>query len=96
MRKAGLHVDVSALFITPTLAALTRFVLPDGSSATVEYAGSTQVDTEQRMGIFRRDIKLSIEYATVATRTDTAVGIVQVRPAMVVNSFPVSLPATNY
>ena len=84
-----------AKLLTPVLASLTRFTLPDGSAATVEYAGSAQVDNEQRLGIYRRDIKLSIEYATIATRTDSAVGIAQTRPAMVVNSIPVPLPAIN-
>lgn len=85
-----------AKLLTPALAALIRLAMPDGGGATVEYAGSTQVDTEQRNGIYRRDIKLSIEYATIATRTDTTVGIVQVRPVEVINSFLVSLPITNY
>lgn len=84
-----------AKLLTPVLASLTRLLMPDGSYATVEYAGSTQVDSEQRNGIYRRDIRLSVEYATIATRIDNAVGIAQPRNSLVFNSIPVPLPPIN-
>ncbi|MGI4776952.1 MAG: hypothetical protein ACRYGA_02345 [Janthinobacterium lividum] len=87
--------DPLAKVITPALALLTRIALPDGTTASVEYAGSRQIDTEQRQGIYRREIDLSIEYATIATRSDTTVQIVQVHPAIAVNTTSTPLPIIN-
>ena len=74
-----------AKLLTPVLAGLYRLAMPDGSTATCEYAGSLQVDTEQKQGIYRRDIKLTIEYATIATRTDTTVGVVVLHRTLSIN-----------
>ena len=84
-----------AKVIGPVLADLTRLAPPDGTSATVEYAGSRQIDTEQRQGIFRREIDLAIDYATIVTRVDTTVEILQVRPSVVVNSTATVSPIIN-
>lgn len=65
-----------ARVVTPALASLTHLTLADNTGSTVDYAGSRQIDIEQRQGIFRREIDLAIEYATIATRTDTTVGLV--------------------
>jgi hypothetical protein len=80
-----------AKLLTPVLASLTRIAMPDGSTATCEYAGSMQVDTEQKQGIYRRDIKLTIEYATIATRTDTTIGIIVLHRMLSFNGTPVSI-----
>lgn len=84
-----------AKVIQPTLADITRLAMPDGTAATSQYSGSQQVDTEQKQGIYRRDINLSIEYSTVLTRTDTTVGIVQIHPSVIVGTGTVPLPTTN-
>lgn len=89
------HREPLSKVVGPALAALTHLTLPDGTGATVDYAGSRQVDTEQRQGIYRRDIDLAIEYGTIVTRTDTSVEIVQVRPSVVVNSTASSSPIIN-
>lgn len=87
--------EVLAKVIGPVLAELTHLAVPDGTSATVEYAGSEQIDTEQRQGIFRRDIHLAIDYGTIVTRTDTTVEILQTRPYVVVNATATPLPIVN-
>ncbi|CAN7328838.1 hypothetical protein LJR084_001919 [Variovorax sp. LjRoot84] len=84
-----------AKVITPVLADLTHLSLPDGTDATVEYMGSRQIDTEQKHGIYRREIDLSIDYPTIVTRTDTTVQIVQTRPYVVVNASVNALPVIN-
>lgn len=81
--------------IQPMLADLSHLTMPDNTSAIASYAGSQQIDTEQKQGIYRRDINLTVEYSTVLTRTDTTVGIVQIHPAIVVGSGSVALPTTN-
>jgi hypothetical protein len=87
--------DALAKVIQPVLADLTRLDLPDGTDATVELAGSAQVDSEQKQGIYRRDIDLAIDYPTIVTRTDTTVQIVQTRPSVVVNASVNALPVIN-
>ncbi|MBT2299271.1 hypothetical protein J7E70_02230 [Variovorax paradoxus] len=84
-----------AKVIGPMLAGLTRLAMPDGTDATVEYAGSAQVDTDQKQGIFRRDIDLAIDYGTIVTRTDNTVGILQTRPALIVDATVTVLPIIN-
>jgi hypothetical protein len=76
---AGCYDDREPLakLIGPALAALVRLDLPDGTTADVTYAGSLQIDDEQRQGIYRRDITLSIEFPTIVTRVDNQVAIVQ-------------------
>lgn len=76
---AGCYDDREPLakFIGPVLAELVRLDLPDGTQGEVTYAGSRQIDTEQRQGIYRREVMLTVEYPTIVTRTDNQVGIVQ-------------------
>lgn len=94
---AACHDDREALakLLKPLLADLTRMTMADGSTATIEYAGSQQVDSEQKQGIYRRDIDLAIEYATIVTRQDTTVQIVQVRPSVGIDQTSVPLPIIN-
>lgn len=89
------HREPLARVITPPLAALTRLDMPDGTSATCEYAGSLQIDSEQMQGIFRRDISISIDYGTIETRTDNQVGIVQTHLAAQVLDVSVPLKTIN-
>lgn len=81
--------------ITPTLLDTNHLTMPDNSSAIAWYSGSQQVDTEQKQGIYRRDINLTVEYATILTRTDTTVGIVQIHPSVIVGTGTAPLPITN-
>lgn len=76
---AGCYDDREPLakLIGPALAELVRLALPDGTQGEVTYGGSRQIDNEQRQGIYRRDITLSIEYPTIVTRLDNQVAIVQ-------------------
>lgn len=89
------HRDPLAKVITPALADLTRLTMPDGSHATFEYVGSQQVDSEQMQGIFRRDISIAVDYATIVTRTDYQVGIVQTNLAAQVLDVSVPLKTIN-
>lgn len=84
-----------AKVVIPALAALTRLTLPDGTGATCDYQGSVQVDSEQKQGIFRRDISIAVDFATIQTRTDNQVGIVQTRPYIVTGATAVAQPIFN-
>ncbi|MEJ7685628.1 MAG: hypothetical protein WKG52_00760 [Variovorax sp.] len=90
------HREPLATIIYPLLADQNRLDLPDGTDATVEGAGSEQVDSEQKQGIFRRDIHLAIDYPTIVTRTDTTVQIVQTRRYVVVDATATPLPVINH
>ncbi len=87
--------DPLARVLQPLLADLTRITLPDGTVAISLYAGSSNVDSEQKQGIYRRDISLAIEYPTIVTRQDTTVQIVQIRPAVEINGTSSPLPISN-
>ncbi|MDB5965526.1 MAG: putative phage protein [Polaromonas sp.] len=68
-----------AKVIDQALCALVRVAFADGTVGNIDYVGSQQVDSEQRQGIYRRDLSYAIEYPTLEIRTDTTVGIVQQR-----------------
>jgi hypothetical protein len=87
--------DTFARLVEPVLADLSRIQLPDDSTATSRYVGSTQVDSEQKQGIYRRDVHIAIEYALILKRTATTVGIVQTHLATEVNGVAATLKITN-
>ena len=71
-----------AAAIDAGLADIRRMPLPDGATAMVLFAGSRQIDDEQPQGIYRRDLTYSAEYPVLATRTDSAIGAVQVNESI--------------
>jgi hypothetical protein len=87
--------DPLAKLLEPVFANLDRLTMPDGSAATVRYGGSTQVDSQQKQGIYRRDITIAVDYALILLRTDTTVAIVQTRPGVVVDTTVTPLPIIN-
>lgn len=89
------HREPLARVITPPLADLTHLTMPDGSDATCQYGGSQQIDSEQMQGVYRRDISVAVDYATIATRTDYQVGIVQTNLAAQVLDVSVPLKTIN-
>jgi hypothetical protein len=94
---AGCHEerDALAMLVEPVLADLSRIELPDGTTSNCNYGGGTQVDSEQKQGIYRRDIQIAVEYALMLRRTDTAVGIVQTRIGNALDSSATPLKIIN-
>lgn len=87
--------DPLARLLEPVFANLDRLTMPDGSAATVRYGGSTQVDSQQKQGIYRRDITVYVDYALILLRTDTTIAIVQTHPQIVVDTTVTPLPIIN-
>lgn len=84
-----------AAVLEPVLADLVRLAMPDGTAATCRFVGSEQVDTEQKQGIYRRDIRIAIDYGLILTRSDAAVVIVQTRRSALINGISTDLRVTN-
>ncbi|MFZ6727346.1 hypothetical protein ACO0K2_17780 [Undibacterium sp. MH2W] len=56
--------DAVADIIDPQLSINNRFILPDGSQAMMVYVNSSQIDSFQKQGIYRRDLFFNVNYAT--------------------------------
>ncbi len=67
------HRDAIAGPIDTALAATSRLALPDGTQGLVSYVSSTQNDSEQRQGVYRRDLLYSVNYATTRTTAQFAI-----------------------
>ena len=65
--------DPVASAIDSALSLVTRIDLPDGTQGILSYVNSTQDDDQQRMGIYRRDLFYSVNYATTATVAEKAI-----------------------
>ncbi len=62
--------DAAATVIDGALADYDGLFIPlrDGTSGLVAYHGTFPDDTGQKSGIYRRDLRYSVEYATMQTR----------------------------
>lgn len=79
-----------AAAILPVLMQTSWLTMPDGMAARVRTRIPVDVDTVQKTQIFRRDIRVTVEYAVTVTQTTATVEAVQV-------SFPGSnIPSRSY
>ncbi|WP_287496907.1 hypothetical protein [Pandoraea sp. CB10b_02] len=69
--------DPVAKAIDSALASITRLSFPDGSQGVMSYANSVQDDSQQKQGIYRRDLFYAVNYATTQSETDYAIQHVQ-------------------
>jgi hypothetical protein len=67
------HRDALAKVVDVTLAMTTRIDLVDGSRAILTAINETQIDAQQKSGIYRRDLLYSINYATTFTQAQTTI-----------------------
>ena len=69
--------DAVASPVDVALAVTSRMTFSDTSQGVMTYVNSTQLDDQQRAGIYRRDLNYSVNYATTQTQTAVAItGIV--------------------
>jgi hypothetical protein len=62
--------DAVAKVIDPAISANSFLIMPDSFAARVIYHGSLLNDSEQKMGIYRRDLLYSVDYATTITEAE--------------------------
>ncbi|MDA8256531.1 MAG: hypothetical protein M0Z99_12975 [Betaproteobacteria bacterium] len=67
------HRDAIAQTVDVALAATEFLTMPDGYAARLIYRGSTVIDSQQKAGLYRRDLIYTVEYATTQTATATQV-----------------------
>lgn len=65
--------DLVAAAVDVTLAGMEFISLPDQSLGRIIYRGSPMTDGLQKVGIYRRDLNYSVEYATTQTKVDTQI-----------------------
>jgi hypothetical protein len=61
--------DSLADVIDPQLTNVRRLTFPDGSQGLVAYVNSSQIDTFQKQGVYRRDLFYTVNYATTLIDT---------------------------
>jgi hypothetical protein len=55
------------------LALTTRIPMPDGTQAMLGSASESQIDAQQKSSIYRRDLIYTLDFATTASRNDSAI-----------------------
>ena len=61
--------DTTSSLIDQSLSASTFVTLADGSSARLRNIGTRVFDQSQNANLYRRDLLLEVEYATIITQT---------------------------
>lgn len=61
--------DTVAGLLDAALSQMNFIVLPDTSSARLQFSGTTTFDQSQNANLFRRDLLFIVEYATTITQT---------------------------
>ena len=61
--------DQLAGFIDALMSGVYYLSFADNTRADIHYINSVQVDSEQKQGIYRRDITYAIDYPTMQTQT---------------------------
>lgn len=69
--------DPLANAIDPSLSAVSRITLSDGSQATISYISSLQDDDNQKLGVYRRDFFYAINYGVYQTESAWAIMAVE-------------------
>jgi len=70
--------DPVAATIDAGLAGLSRLAMPDGTRAVLAYVNSSQIDDQQKAGIYRRDLFYAANYATTQTITATPIATINI------------------
>ena len=61
--------DMLAKFIDSFLSDIYHLAFSDNTTGNMNYVSSVQIDSEQKKGIYRRDITYAIDYPTMQTKT---------------------------
>ncbi len=69
--------DAVAKVVDPALSESRFLTMPDGFGARIIYHGSMINDSEQKMGIYRRELLYRIEYATTLTEKEWRIVVTQ-------------------
>lgn len=69
--------DAVAKIVDPAISNPRFLTMPDGYAARIIYHGSLLNDSEQTMGIYRRDLLYSVDYATTIAEQAWEVVIVE-------------------
>ncbi|HHW4679810.1 MAG TPA: hypothetical protein ACQGQH_10395, partial [Xylella sp.] len=65
--------DPVARAIDSALAAMPRLMLADGSQGVMTYVNSVHDDSQQKQGLYRRDLFYAVNYPTTQTETTYAI-----------------------
>lgn len=65
--------DPIAKLLDAALAATSRLTFAEGTSGVVAYVNSLQDDSQQKAGIYRRDLFYSVNYPTISTAAEYAI-----------------------
>lgn len=79
--------DAIARLLDPVFSDTPRLTLADGSGARLIYHDSRQIDSVQAEGVYRRDLRYTVEYATTRSETDTTI----TQQGLTVSQFDVTL-----
>ncbi len=69
----GASRDAACKMVDGTLAGVHFLTLPDGTAGRLRYEGSYVSDVSEKSGLWRRDLRYSVEYPTTETMTAPAV-----------------------
>lgn len=70
--------DALGSAITPVLMGNSWLSMPDGTVALIKVGAPIDIDADQKTQIYRRDIKVSVEYAVTQVQTTATVEAVNV------------------
>ncbi|ADE12139.1 hypothetical protein [Sideroxydans lithotrophicus] len=73
----SVHRDAIVAAFDPVLAVTQFIMLADGTAARLIYKSSPITDNNQKVGLYRRDLLYTVEYATTQTEIDTQIIAVQ-------------------
>jgi hypothetical protein len=59
----------------PLLADTSRLTMADGTGGLLTYKSCAENDTDQKLGIYRRDLLYTVEYSTIRTEVETQIGV---------------------
>lgn len=68
--------------IMPILMVSSWLTMPDGTSARLRVKSPVDYDTDQKLGIYRRDIRVTVEYAVTQVQVAATVEAVNVTTAI--------------
>ena len=69
--------DAVAQVVDPAISSVRFLNLPDGFAARIIYHGSLLNDSEQKMGIYRRELLYSVDYATTVSEQEWQITVIQ-------------------
>ncbi|MEN7527021.1 hypothetical protein [Cupriavidus sp. DL-D2] len=69
--------DPIADLLDAELSGTVHLTLPEQMTATLRYKSSSQDDSGQKEGVYRRDLVYAVEFSTTQVRTDTQITVTE-------------------